>query len=732
MQWIKNWFSRKTSVSVTSVLSLVQSRVSRKKRRTSFRPQVEPLEEKVLLAVFSPTYSVLHPYGYGSFGPWASAGPPASALTPTQIRNAYGINGITFQSNGGTIAGNGAGETIAIVDAYDDPSISADLAAFDQQFGIAAPPSFVKVGINRNGVASTTSFPTANSGWAGEIELDVEWAHAIAPAASILLVEAYNATDSSLMTAVDYARNYSGVVAVSMSWGQNEFAGQTVYDSHFTTPAGHTGVTFFASSGDSSTIGYPATSSHVVSVGGTSLNVDSAGNYLGESAWSGSGGGLSQVIGQPSYQNNLVIHSGSRIVPANGMRAGPDVAFNADPYTGVAVYGAFGFGGWAQVGGTSAGAPAWAGLMAIVDQGRLPAGQTSQTSLDGYTQTLPALYALPSSDFHDITTGSNGNVNGSAGPGFDLVTGRGTPVANLLVAALSGNTSTTTASPPTVGVISIGTSTSTSVNLSVVGTDPAGDPSPIYTWTVTGTPPGAVTFTSNGASNSNATTAQFTQAGFYTIQVTVTDHSSGLSVTSQVQYTVSQVLTSVSVSPASATVAVGTTAQFIATALDQFGAAMASQPSSFNWSVVGNSVGSVNSTGLYTAPSGTGTATIQASITTTGGTFTGSASVSVVIQSATTTTLSAGPVFYHRRYALSTLTVQVFPPPGSTVLPTGTIDLYYAGSVLGTATIQIVNGIATAQFIIQFNANGIYTFSAQYMGSSSFQGSTSNAVTVIV
>ena len=135
----------------------------------------------------------------------------------------------------------------------------------------------------------------------------MEWAHAIAPGASILLVEANNANDSSLMTAVDYVRNYAGVVAVSMSWGGSESSGETVDDSHFTTPAGHTGVTFFASSGDSSTIGYPAISSHVVAVGGTTLSVDSAGNYLGESAWSRrrrrpqSGGQPAQLPDQPGH-----------------------------------------------------------------------------------------------------------------------------------------------------------------------------------------------------------------------------------------------------------------------------------------------------------------------------------------------------------------------------------------------------------------------------------------------
>ena len=118
------------------------------------------------------------------------------------------------------------------------------------------------------------------------IELDVESAHAIAPAATILLVEANSANDSSLMAAVDFARTYPGVVAVSMSWGEDEYSGETADDVHFVTPPGHVGVTFFASSGDANSIGYPATSSHVVAVGGTNLSTDAAGDYLGESAWS--------------------------------------------------------------------------------------------------------------------------------------------------------------------------------------------------------------------------------------------------------------------------------------------------------------------------------------------------------------------------------------------------------------------------------------------------------------
>jgi subtilase family serine protease len=469
------------------------SKACSKRRQPTYRPQIEVFEEKIQPSstVMSPTYMVIQPtHATNQVTPASGSAGPVG-LTPSQVRQAYGINAITFSSNGTTIAGTGTGQTIAIVDAYDDPSIATDLSVFDQQFGLAAPPSFVKVGLNASGTASTTSFPTQNSGWAGEEELDVEWAHASAPDASIVLVEANSASNNDLLAGVNYARNYAGVTAVSMSWGGSDFSGQTQDDSYFTTPAGHVGITFFASAGDSGTpSGWPATSSHVVAVGGTTLNVDAAGDYLSESAWSDSGGGLSSVVTQPSYQSGLVIHNGSQVISANGMRAVPDVAYLADPNTGVAVYGSYGFGGWAQVGGTSAGAPEWAALMAIVDQGRVDNGLTP---LDGATQTLPMLYQLPSSNFHDITTGSNGYA---AGPGFDLVTGRGSPVANLLVPALAGSSSGgTTSQPPTVATAAhVVSSTATTVTLGALGADQAGASSLTYTWAVTGTAPAAVTF----------------------------------------------------------------------------------------------------------------------------------------------------------------------------------------------------------------------------------------------
>jgi hypothetical protein len=340
-----------------------------------------------------------------------------SVLTPMQIRHAYGFDQISF-SNGAK--GDGTGQTIAIVDAYDDPNIGADLAHFDSTFGLPDPPSFLK---------ATPANIQADSGWAGEIALDVEWAHAVAPGAGLLLVEAASASYADLLSAVNFAATYPGVSVVSMSWGSGEFSAETgaAYDGVF---ANRPGVSFVASSGDyGAPPSWPAVSPNVLAVGGTRLSVDSAGNYLSEKGWGngsssrysgGSGGGISRYEPKPSFQ--------SSVTQSSTKRTSPDVAYNADPNSGVYVYDSFN-GGWFSVGGTSAGAPQWSGLVAIANQGRAALGKGTLSATD----TLPAIYGLPSADFHDVTSGNNGY---SATTGYDLVTGRGSPRANLVVAGL--------------------------------------------------------------------------------------------------------------------------------------------------------------------------------------------------------------------------------------------------------------------------------------------------------
>jgi subtilase family serine protease len=222
-----------------------------------------------------------------------------------------------------------------------------------------------------------------------------------------------------------------------MSWGLSESSidpdFEETNDKVFTTPAGHTGVTFTAATGDDGgQLGpeWPASSPNVLSVGGTSLQLDSRGNYARETAWPGGGGGQSSVEREPNYQKGA---------QKTGMRTTPDVSVVGDPNTGLYVYDTVSLDrqtGFFQVGGTSAGAPMWAGLIAIADQGRAREGKTTATraALDGATNTLPAIYAFPRTDFHDVTAGANDAA--PARPGYDLATGLGTPIADRVIAAL--------------------------------------------------------------------------------------------------------------------------------------------------------------------------------------------------------------------------------------------------------------------------------------------------------
>jgi hypothetical protein len=371
----------------------------------------------------------------------------SAGLTPAQVRQAYSENYV-FNVNGRSYTADGTKQTIAIVIGGLDPYISNDLATFDQAYGIPAPPSFQSVyfqGAQYNETANAIE----------ETSLDVEWAHAVAPGANILLVQAVSMSNADLMNAVNYARNQPGVSVVSMSWDSPESTADLQYNSIFTTPAGHTGVTFVAAADDNgyfnthqgTQVGadWPASVPTVLSVGGTTLSTNANGTYLGETAWNlnyqgsngwwGGGGGYSGLYAEPSYQAG---------VQRTGVRTVPDVSYNAG--TGVQIYDSLA-GGWQTVDGTSAGTPQWAGLIAEVNEGRWLAGLNP---LDGASQTLPGVYQFASA-FRDVTVGSNGY---SAGRGYDLATGLGTPVASVLAGDLafqvSGNylaTHAATASP---------------------------------------------------------------------------------------------------------------------------------------------------------------------------------------------------------------------------------------------------------------------------------------------
>jgi hypothetical protein len=366
-------------------------------------------------------------------------------MSPSQVRTAYGldppitINGVT---------GDGTGQTIAIVDAYQNTHIISDLAAFDSNFGLAPPPNFLV--LNQSGGTDLSGVPDGAQqagDWPMEIALDVEWAHVIAPNANIVLFEA-NSNVTDLYTAVNEARTYTnagfcpnGVSVVSMSWGAAEGTfgtslAEAAYKSYFqTTSSGHTGVTFVASTGDNGApTEFPACSPNVLAIGGTTLDIaDSSGTYNTELGWSGSGGGPSSYFSKPSYQNSFNTSSS---------RQTPDVSFDASDLSNVLVYDA----GWYDVWGTSLAAPCWAGLIAIANQFRTNASLGTLNPYGSPTQAQSLLYGYAGSSsnfnplglYHDILTGtSTGSPNYSCAAGYDMVTGIGSPVANLLAPALA-------------------------------------------------------------------------------------------------------------------------------------------------------------------------------------------------------------------------------------------------------------------------------------------------------
>lgn len=353
--------------------------------------------------------------------------------SPSQIRGRYGFSSLPSTTNG-------AGQVIAIVDAYDDPTIAGDLQTFINAFGLPAmKTSNCQVGTGSNPPCFQKVYaqgkPRTNGNWALEISLDVEWAHAIAPGADILLVEAQSNSLSNLLSAVTAAKNNGAVRVVSMSWGAGEFSSETAYDSYFSAQ----NVMFVASSGDSGSPTWPAASPYVVGVGGTMFTnaACSASECVWNDAYLGynysSGGGASPYEGEPGYQSSW---------QTRGARGIPDVAYYADISPGYSVYDSTannGQKGWFAVGGTSAGSPQWAALFALVDQLR-GCGTAGGSCLPGGYQSPYPLYLVgyAGSNYNDIKTGCNGN-NVCAGSAYDFVTGIGSPQAQNLVPNLSAS-----------------------------------------------------------------------------------------------------------------------------------------------------------------------------------------------------------------------------------------------------------------------------------------------------
>jgi subtilase family serine protease len=321
-----------------------------------------------------------------------------SGYGPKDLQSAYALPSGTA----------GSGQTVAIVDAYDDPNAASDLSVYRNQFGL--PPCTTATGcfrkVNQTG---GTSLPRANGGWAEEISLDLDMVSAICPNCNILLVEASSASFTNLGAAVNEAAKL-GATEISNSYGGSESSSDTSYDSKYFN---HTGIAITVSSGDGGYgVEYPAASQYVTAVGGTTLNRASNTRGWTEAAWSGAGSGCSAYDPKPFWQ----VDAGC------AKRTVADVSAVADPNTGVSVYDSYsyrGLSGWLVFGGTSVSSPIIASVYAL-------AGNASTFSYGIYPYGHDSTSTL-----NDVTSGSNGSCGGSylctAGSGYDGPTGLGTP-----------------------------------------------------------------------------------------------------------------------------------------------------------------------------------------------------------------------------------------------------------------------------------------------------------------
>jgi len=319
-----------------------------------------------------------------------------SGYGPADLQSAYKLPSATA----------GSGQTVAIVDAYDDPNAESDLGVYRSQYGLspctAASGCFRKV--NQSG---GTKAPRANGGWAQEISLDLDMVSAICPNCHILLVEASSASLTNLGTAVNEAAKL-GATEISNSYGGSESSSDTSYDSSYYN---HPGIAITVSSGDNGYgVQYPAASQYVTAVGGTTLNHDGSTRGWSETVWSGAGSGCSAYDPKPSWQADA----------GCSMRTVADVSAVADPNTGVAVYDSYayqGVSGWLVFGGTSVASPIIASVYAL-------AGNAASVTYGAYP------YSHTSSLF-DVTSGSNGSCGGAylctGAVGYDGPTGNGTP-----------------------------------------------------------------------------------------------------------------------------------------------------------------------------------------------------------------------------------------------------------------------------------------------------------------
>ncbi|OYU46209.1 MAG: peptidase S53 [Burkholderiales bacterium PBB4] len=473
----------------------------------------------------------------------------ASIYTPAQIRAAYGLPALPSNLSGlsaAQAAQLGAGQTIYVIGAKHNPNVAAELAAFNQRFGlptcttlaipattklplVAAPTTGCQLSVAYSTAAGalTSTVPAYEVGWATEMALDVQWAHATAPLARIILVEAPDASLNNLLGAIQLA-NAMGPGVVSMSFGSLEGSWTASADSAFATA----NMTYLAATGDSgAAVSWPAVSSKVVAVGGTTLTYAGTGTRS-EASWSGTGGGVSLYTLAPSYQTTAV----PGMATYRG-RSVADVSFNADPASGQYVAtqapGASTVS-WISAGGTSLACPQWAGLLAVANAVRAVSAKAALGSphevLYRQIATVPGTYA---SAFADITRGANGTCTTCLSKtGYDTPTGLGTPNVGGLMSALAGASLTAPApSPapapvaPVVASASVSGTVGKALSFNINATS-----ANAMSYTLTGAPTGM-------AVNSTGTVSWATPvAGSYAVIAVAKDSKTGLS--GQGSYTV--------------------------------------------------------------------------------------------------------------------------------------------------------------------------------------------------
>lgn len=690
--------------------------------------------------------------------------PQGSARCYALVRTDAGVRGVTpaphAQPTAGTLGNNGAydpaylqsaydlakaaassgsGQTIAIVDAYDDPNAESDMGSYRSFFGLSscttANGCFRKV--NENGVQG--SYPSSNGGWAQEISLDLDMASAICPNCKILLVEASSANLTDLGTAVNTAVAL-GASVVSNSYGGSEYSGETSDEASYYQ---HPGIPVTVSSGDSGYgVEFPAASQYVTAVGGTTLNqaTNTGTRNATETVWSGAGSGCSAYEPKPTWQKDTGCTN----------RTVADVSADADPNTGVWVYDSYayqGLSGWLVFGGTSVASPIVASTYAL-------AGSSSSTA-SAYPSSYP--YASTGS-LNDVTSGSNGSCTPAylctGEVGFDGPSGDGTPNGTTAFAAATAPVATfSLAATPSSASAAPGSSTSYSLTLTASG----GYASPVNL-SVSGLPTGAsatfsanpVTPTSSGAGSTlTVSTSASTPGGSYTLTITGkgTDASS---TTQSTSVTLNVPDFTLSASPTSASVAQGATASYTTTLQARGG-----YSSTVNLSVSGLPTGA---TGTFTpasvTPTNTG-ATSSLAVATTASTPTGTYTLTIagtdasgltrsttvslqVTAPVTGFTLSASPTSSTAAagsgtsYAVSATATNGYSSPVSfsvAGLPTGATASFAPSSVTpsasGSSSTLTVNTSASTP-------SGSYTLTVTGTGSDSAQTTASTTVTLVV